>query len=134
MEARRYPHPVAHDGVGESISELASDTARLVNLEVELLKQELIELLKRNAIAAGMLAGATLAAFLFLIFLQVWLIESVAPHWLVATVIVGFWLVTAVALALAGKARMKISGPESSIRSLKEDVEWVKQQIRPAPR
>jgi uncharacterized membrane protein YqjE len=134
MEARRYPHPVGHDGVSESISELASDTARLVHLEIELLKQELIELLKRNAIAAGMLAGAGFAAFIFLIFLQVWLIELVSPHWLVATAIATFWLLLAVALALLGRARLKLSGPESSIKSIKEDVEWVKQQIKPAPR
>ena len=50
----------AVQSVTHSIENLAQDTGRLVQLEVALLKQETIELVKRNAIAAAMLAAAGL--------------------------------------------------------------------------
>ena len=37
---RQYPHPMPSDSVAGSVSELASDTARLVQLEIELVQQE----------------------------------------------------------------------------------------------
>jgi len=134
MAARRYPHPVARDGLGESISGLASDTAQLVRLEVELFKQEMLELLKRNAIGIGALLGAAVALFIGFIFVQVWVIELVPHH---AWAAIGFalgWILIATVAALYGKSRIKFAPPETTIQSIKEDVEWVKQQIKPAPR
>jgi hypothetical protein len=117
------------EGIAASVSELASDTGRLVQLEVELLKQELGELIRRNAIAIGMLVLAATAALFFFIFLQVWLVARFG-HW-VAVGLTIFWLVLAVTLALVGRARIKIAGPETSIKSIKEDLEWAIRQIRP---
>jgi hypothetical protein len=117
------------EGIAASVSELAADTSRLVQLEIELLKQEIGELVKRNAIAIAMLVLSALAALFFLIFLQVWFVARFG-HW-VAVGLTVFWLVAAVVLALVGKARIKIAGPENSIKSIKEDLEWAIQQIRP---
>jgi hypothetical protein len=136
MATRQYPHPLPKDGIGESIADLADDTAKLVHLELELFKQEVTALLKRNAIALGMLAGAGLAAFLALIFLLVWVIEAVPDGWH-AWVALGIFVVfvaATVGLALFGKSRIKIALPEASIQSMKESLEWAKQQIKPAPR
>ena len=117
------------EGIGATVSDLAGDTSRLVQLEIELLKQELGELAKRNAIAIGMLVMGAMAALFFIIFLQVWFVARFG-HW-VAVGLAVFWLVAAVILALVGKARVKIAGPEKSIQSIKEDLEWAIQQIRP---
>jgi hypothetical protein len=117
------------EGIGATVSDLAGDTSRLVQLEIELLKQELGELVKRNAIAIGMLVLAAMAALFFFIFLQVWFVAKFG-HW-VAIGLTVFWLVAAVVLAMVGKSRIKIAGPENSIKSIKEDVEWAIQQIRP---
>jgi hypothetical protein len=117
------------EGIAATVSDLAGDSSRLVQLEIELLKQELGELAKRNAIAIGMLVLAAMAALIFVIFLQVWFVARFG-HW-VAVGLTVFWLVAAVVLALVGKARIKIAGPENSIKSIKEDLEWAIQQIRP---
>jgi uncharacterized membrane protein YqjE len=122
------------DGIAESISDLASDTGRLVRLEIDLLKQELFELVKRNAIAAGMLLAAAVSAFLFLIFLLVWVVEFVPHHaWAAAGIAIAFVLGAGI-LAWVGVSRLKFAAPEKTIQSIQEDLEWVKQQIKPEPR
>jgi hypothetical protein len=128
-EGRKYPHPMPKEGIAASVSELAADTSRLVQLEIEMLKQEIGELVKRNAIAIGMLVGSAMAALFFFIFLQVWFVARFG-HW-VAVGLTVFWLLAAVALAMVGKARIKFAGPENSIKSIKEDLEWAIRQIRP---
>lgn len=114
-----------------TVSELVADVQRLVHLEIELAKQEIKGLVKRNAVAAGMLAVAALGLFFAFLFFQVWLIVLIPHHAIVAGVVTLFWLVLAVALALAGKARLKIEPPKLTVQSLKDDVEWAKQQIKP---
>jgi uncharacterized membrane protein YqjE len=122
------------DGIGDSIADLADDTARLVQLEIELFKQEVTELVKRNAMAIAMFAGAALSAFFALIMLQVWVVQVIPSHGWAAIAIVAVWIALAAGLAVFGKSRLKISLPEASINSVKESVEWVKHQIKPAPR
>lgn len=118
------------DGLGTSLSRLVSQISRLVELEVTLARQELKALLKRNAIAAAMLAVAGLSVLMFLIIAQVWLILIVPRHVLTAGIIAGIWLVAGAGLGLLGKARLKIAPPTATLESLKEDLEWVKQQIK----
>jgi hypothetical protein len=131
MAERRYPHPLPKEGIGASISDIADDVQRLVQLEIELLQQELQELLKRNAIAVGLLAVATLGVLFLLIFLQVTLIVGLPfPEWISALGVCAFWLILAIILFVVGRARIKIQPPEKTIQSIKEDLEWVKQQIR----
>ncbi len=122
-------------GIGGLVSDLGAGGRRLVELEIQLLKQELTELAKRNAIAVGMLAGAALSALLFFIFLLVFLVEVLpVSHWITALVITAIFLAAAILLAVVGRSRIKISPPEESLKSIKADVEWVKQQIRPETR
>jgi Putative Actinobacterial Holin-X, holin superfamily III len=122
-------------GLGGTVSDLAADTSRLVQLEIELLRQELTALVRRNAIAIAMIAAAALSALLFFIFLLVFLVEVLPiAHWITALVITAVFLVLAILLALVGRSRIKIAAPEASIQSIKEDLEWVKQQIRPETR
>jgi len=125
---------MARDGLSESISGLASDSARLVHLEIALLKQELLELVKRNAIAVGLMLGAGVSAFLGLIFLLVWVIELIPHHAWAAFVVTLLFLLGAATLGLVGRARIKFAPPEATIQTLKEDLEWVKQQIKPVPK
>jgi uncharacterized membrane protein YqjE len=119
-------------GLDTAISTLVSQTRRLVELEIMLARQELKALLKRNAIAAGMLAVGALGGLMFLIIGQVWLILVLPRHALSAGIIAGLWLIGGAALGLLGKARLKIAPPKATLESLKEDLEWVKQQIKHA--
>ncbi len=124
----------AGQSVTHSIADLAQDTGRLVQLEITLLKQETIELLKRNALAAAMLAGAGLCALLTLIFSLVLVIQLYPNHVLAAAIVCVIWLVTAIVLGVVGKTRLKIAVPTQAIESVKEDLEWAKQQLKLATR
>ncbi|GAC1362934.1 MAG: hypothetical protein NVSMB32_03890 [Actinomycetota bacterium] len=121
-------------GLGASISALVGDVQRLVQLEMELARQEIKGLLRRNGIAAGMLVGAALSVLFFLIFGQVWLIVFLPHHAIVAGAVAVFWLLAGLILGLTGKSRLKIELPTATLQTLKDDVEWVKQQIRQLPK
>lgn len=118
-------------GISGTISTLVADVEKLVRLEVELAKQEITGLLKRNAIAVAMLVVALFGLFFAFIMFQVWLVVLIPHHAIVAGAIAGFWLLLAALLALIGKTRLKIEPPKATIQSLKDDLEWVKQQIKP---
>ncbi|HCF99068.1 MAG TPA: hypothetical protein DEV93_00825 [Chloroflexi bacterium] len=122
------------ESVVGSVSELAHDTTRLIQLEITLLKQETVELVKRNALAVGMLAGAALCVLMTLVFVLVLAIQLVPDHAVAAAVIVAVWLISAVALGLLGKARLRIAPPTQAIDSMKENIEWAKQQLKLAPK
>ena len=123
------------DSIAGTVSDLAADTSRLVQLEIELAQQELTALLWRNVIAIGLLLGAGILAFLGLIFLVDTVVEAVPiRHWITAVILAVVFILIAVVLALVGRSRIKFAPPEASIQSIKEDLEWVKQQIRPETR
>lgn len=121
-------------GIGAALAALVDDARRLVSLEVELAKQEVTGLLKRNGIAAGMLVGAAVGGLFFFIFLQVWLVVVLPHHAIVAAAIWVFWLAAAVLLALIGKSKLKLEAPTITLQTLKDDLEWVKQQIKQLPK
>ena len=143
MAERRYPHPMPNDGIGAQVAEIAADAQRLVALEIELAKQEIMALVKTNAVAAGLLAGAALCG-LFIVYTLVAVIV-VGAMWLfmrgglgeteiALLIILLIWLAAAAVLGLLGKSRLEFKMPEATIQTIKEDVEWAKQQIRPATR
>ncbi len=86
--------------------------------------------MKRNALAAAMLAGAGLCALLTLIFALVLVIQLFPNHVLAAAMVCVLWLVAAVVLGVVGKARLSIAAPTQALESVKEDLEWAKQQLK----
>ena len=123
------------DSIAGAVSELAGDTARLVQLEIELAQQELKALLWRNIIAIGLLAAGGILAFLGLIFVFDTIVEAVPiRHWISALILAVVFIIVAVVLALVGRSRLKFAPPEATIQTIKDDLEWVKQQIRPETR
>lgn len=141
MAERRYPHPMPKDSIGGSIGEIAADAQRLVQLEVQLAKQEILDLLKQNAIAVGMLSVAALSAVFALYTLVTLLVFIVLSfffhrgmgHDAVAhAVVMLIWVAVAVILGLLGKSRLVFKLPESTIQTIKDDVAWAKAQIKPA--
>ncbi len=131
MAERRYPHPMPREGIAGAVSELVDDVQRLVELEIQLLQLELKELAIRNGIAIGLLAVGALGLLFAVIFLQVALVTALPfPAWLNALGVVVFWIIVAAILFYIGRARIKIEPPEKTIQSIKDDLEWVKLQIR----
>ena len=132
MAERRYPHPMPKEGISGSVAELVDDVQRLVQLEIELVQQELKELAIRNGIAIGLLLTGGLGVLFALIFAQVALVTwfPLLPAWANALILTLFWIIAAAILVRYGRARIKIEPPEKTIQSIKDDLEWVKQQIR----
>ena len=132
MAERRYPHPMPREGISGSVAELVDDVQRLVQLEIELVQQELKELAIRNGIAVGLLVTGGLGVLFAVIFAQVALVTwfPLLPPWANALILTLFWIIAAAILFAVGRSRIKIEPPEKTIQSIKDDLEWVKQQIR----
>lgn len=131
------------DGIASSVAEIAADMQRLVKLEFELAKQEILELVKRNGIALGMLAGAalcglfalyTLVALIVFAILSLFFHRGMGHDAIALLVVLVVWGVAAAILGLLGKSRLVFKLPEVTIKTLKDDVEWAKAQIKPATR
>lgn len=132
--------PIGSDGTGQdsrSLSEMVSgvveNVQNIVRYEVQLAKTEIQEEAKTAGKGAAMLAAGALVGFyalgLFLL-TAVWALATQVDRWL-AALIVGV-VVAAVAgiLAMMGKKKLDEFSPkpEQTIESVKEDIEWVKQQ------
>lgn len=141
MAERRYPHPMPREGIAASIGEIAADAQRLVHLEIQLAKQEVLDLVKQNAIAIGMLAVAALSA-IFVLYTLVTLIvfgalsfifhRGMGHDAIAHLVVLLIWGAVAVILGLMGKSRLVFKLPESTIQTIKDDMAWAKAQIKPA--
>ena len=120
--------------LGELFSDLASETSTLFRNEVALAKVELTEkasIVGKN-IASLVIGGAVAYAALLAICAAVILLLAMAmPAWLSA-LIVGL-IVGCVSWLLISKAitalRQTDLTPQESVESLKEDAQWIKDQI-----
>ena len=118
--------------LGELFAEMTSEVSTLFRQEVQLAKTEAKDEASRAAKGVGMFAGAGVAAWLALLFVSLalaWLLDQ-AMNTALAFLIVGLiWVVAAAVLALVGKSRIKSVEPlPTTVQTIKEDVEWAKQQ------
>ena len=120
---------------GDLAAEVVQDLNRLVSLEVALAKQELRELATTNAVAVACFAAAGILALLaLLVAVPVIVVLAVPWHWEAAAVWAVAYVLIAAALALYGRARLKVALPQKTINSLKETKEWALQRMRSAAR
>jgi uncharacterized membrane protein YqjE len=119
--------------LGELFSRLTKDFSQLVSTQVELAKVELKEEVAHAGKGAGMLAGGAFAGYLAVLlvsFAAAWGLAAVMPTgW--AFLLVGVvWAVVAAVLAKTGREQFRAVHPvpPQTKQSLKEDVEWARQQ------
>lgn len=118
---------------GDLLSGITEDIARLVRLEIELAKQELIEIARPKAVAAGLgLVGLVLALFIvpFLLLTVFEIFDVFMPRWLAALVVT--LLLAAGSAGLFLFAKSKIEGsfkPERTINSLNDTVRSLKESL-----
>jgi uncharacterized membrane protein YqjE len=115
----------------ELTDDLAGDAQRLVDLQVELAKQEAREVFRRNLVAIGLLIGAgTIAAFAILLVIPL-VLTAVYPdrRLLVTVVVVGAYLLVAVIAALVGRAMLDFTPTLKTIDSVKETARWALRQL-----
>lgn len=122
--------------LGDLVEQLSADARELVRAELALAKAELLDGVRRLAVAAGLaVTGAVLGLLALgtLIATAVIALANVWPAWLAALVVALVVGALAGILLLAGiriGRRAAPPTPAATIESIKEDVEWVKTRAR----
>jgi uncharacterized membrane protein YqjE len=131
---RSSPRYEPDESVGELVGKVASDVGALISSQIELAKVELRAEAAQAGRAAGMLGASALVAWfaaLFLCFAAAWglgeLLDSIPLGFLIIGVID---TLVAVVLFVQGRNRMREVHPvpEATLASIKEDIQWLKQQ------
>lgn len=125
---------------GDLVRELSEQTTTLVRQEMELAKAELSRKGKIVGAGAGMLGGAALVGLLalgVLTALILSLLDKAMDFSLAALIVTLAYAAGAAVLALAGRDRIKRGmppAPEETVETVKEDVEWARNQAKSARR
>jgi uncharacterized membrane protein YqjE len=125
---RQYQDETESTGVNKSIGEavgaVTRDMSVLVQQELALAKAEVRQSTSRAGQAAGMFAGAAVAAFLFVVFLSIalWVTisDDTGPAW-AAVIVAAIWLVAAGILFLVARGQVKkISGLQQTTETVRQ--------------
>jgi Putative Actinobacterial Holin-X, holin superfamily III len=125
---------------GELLRQLSEETTRLVHQEIELAKAELTQKGKQAGMGAGLFGGAGAIGFLALAALTTCFIlalDAAMPAWLAALLVAVVYAAIAAVLAMRGRAKIRQAVPpvpEQTIETVKEDVQWVRNQTPSAKR
>ena len=127
------PGGVDNRSLGEVVSDLSSDLSTLMKQELELAKVEFKQEVGRAGKGAGMLGGAGLAGWLFLLFLSsalMFLLDNWLPIEAAALITAAVWAVVAGVLALIGRKELREANPQlpKTQQTLKEDAQWARAQ------
>jgi uncharacterized membrane protein YqjE len=127
--------PIEPDqSLGELVQRMTSDVGRLVSTQIELAKVEIKDEVSRAGKGAGMVGGGGLAALV-----AVLLLSFAVAYWLADAfddlgagfLVVGLvYAAIAAVLVVKGKQHIDSATPiaEQTIETIKEDVEWARQQ------
>jgi hypothetical protein len=110
--------------IGEAVGDVTRDMSVLVQQELALAKAEARQSASRAGQAAGMFAGAAVAAFLFVVFLSIalWVTisDNTGPAW-AAVIVAAIWLVAAGILFLVARGQVKkISGLQQTTETVRQ--------------
>jgi len=129
------PRPKADRSIAVLLSDLASETILLVRQEIALLKAELHEKFSRvgqGATAVGVGAAFAFSGWLVLLACAVLALATVLQPWLAALIVAIVVLAIGGILLLVGKKRLDADNlvPRRTMRTLREDEEWIKERMR----
>ncbi len=133
-ELRDGPEP-SDRSIKEIIEVLRPQLQELADKQLELARTELAPVGKRAGLAAGLLVAGGVFMFVFLIFLSltgVYLLNLLLPLWISALIVSGILLLVGGILAGAGASILRNLDPKPhrTIRTLQQNVNWVKGQFR----
>lgn len=132
-ELREGPEP-SDRSIKEIVDVLRPQVQELVAKQTELARTELAPVAKRAGLAAGLLAAAAVFMFVFLIFFSltgVYLLAVFLPQWVAALIVSGILLIVGGILAGAGSSILRKLDPKPhrTIRTLQQNVNWLKGQV-----
>ena len=136
-ELSEGPEP-SDRSIKEIVDSLRPQIQELVNRQVELAKTELTPVGIRGGIATGLVVTGAVFMLVFLVFLSltgVYLLHEVAglSLWLSALIVSGILLLIGGGLAAVGANILRTLDPKPhrTIAALQQNVEWLKEQLRP---
>lgn len=127
--------PLRQRSTVDLVRSIAGDTSTLVRKQVELAKQEVLEgIAAKVKGAAAMVAAGVLGLFVigFLGLAAAHALDLVVEPWASRLIVAGGFLLLAAIAGLVGLRVMKKRSiaPEETKRTVKEDVEWARQQLK----
>jgi Putative Actinobacterial Holin-X, holin superfamily III len=133
-ELREGPEP-SDRSIKEIIDALRPQLQELVNKQVELAKTEIEPVAKRAGLASGLLAAAGVFMLVFLIILSlagVYILNVFLSLWVSALIVSGILLLVGGILAAAGASILRRLDPKPhrTIRTLEQNISWIKGQLR----
>jgi uncharacterized membrane protein YqjE len=127
-------HSRSDASVGELVSRVATDLSTLIRQELALAKAEVKQEVTQAGKAAGLFGVGAVAGLMVLVFLSaaaLFGLANVVDGWLAALIVAVVWAVIGAVAALLGARSIRhIEPPERTIKTVKEDVEWVKNRAR----
>ncbi len=118
--------------LGDLFSEMTAELSNLFRNEVELAKVETRDELKRAGKVGGMFGGAALAGWMTVLFLSLalaWLLDQELNTALSFAIVAAIWGIAMAILVVMGRNHArKLEGLPVTRATLKEDMEWAKQQ------
>ena len=129
------PRPRDPRSTGELVRDIASDSSDLLRKQVELAKQEVLEAVTARLMGAGALAAAGLFGLFVLGFLALGAaaaLDLAVPAWAAALIVAGAFALIALPALFLGIRWLKAPPlkPEETVRTVKEDVEWARAQLK----
>ncbi len=125
---------IGERSITDVLQDIIGNVQDIVRSEVRLAKSELLdELVKVKAAAPLLIVGAVtgVLATLFLMWAIVYALALVLPIWAAALVVTALLAVVGSATLMAGlKTLRRVNPPERTIASMKENVQWAKQQVK----
>jgi hypothetical protein len=120
--------------ISDVLQDIVGNIQDIVRSEVRLAKSELRDEFVKVKAAAPLLVvgvvGGLLAAF-FLAWAALYGLALVLPMWAAALIVAGLLALIGGLTASAGvKALQKVHPPQHTIASVKENVQWAKQQVK----
>ena len=133
-ELREGPEP-SDRSIKEIIDALRPQLQELVNKQIELAKTEMTPVAQRAGLATGLLAAAGVFMFVFLIILSltgVYILNIFRSLWFSALIVSGILLLVGAILAGAGASILRRLDPKPhrTIRTLQQNINWIKGQLR----
>jgi hypothetical protein len=123
---------IDEQSLGELVATATRDLSLLVHKEIELAKTEIAAEAKRAGIGAGFLGGAGFVGVFALLFFAVAGALGISegadlPFWAGFLCIGGLFGGLGALLAGAGVGKVsKVKGPQRTIRSVRDDLQWAK--------
>jgi uncharacterized membrane protein YqjE len=134
MAQHQPPRGAPEPSLGTLFGNFVGNLQDLIRGEMRLARQEIKEEAQAAAVGVGMMAAAGALALVGLIFVGLMLtyaLTRLVPDWAAALIVAVLMLAGALIFFSVGRQRLaKLDPvPHQTIASLKEDTQWIKQQV-----